>query len=75
MALISTVGGARQRRRAPLEFQEAVELHFRKSGRHASIVWIPEPVCQWQVRITLRADDPVCEPIRREKQKKNPLRR
>lgn len=59
MALITTVGGARQQRRAPLEFQEAVELHFRKSGRHASIVWIPEPVCQWQVRITLRADDPV----------------
>ena len=58
MALISTIGGARRERRAPLEFQDAVELHFRKSGRHAKIVWIPEPVCQWQVRITLRPDDP-----------------
>ena len=45
-------------RRAPLEFQEAVELHFRKSGRHARIVWIPEPVCQWQVRITMKPNDP-----------------
>jgi hypothetical protein len=58
MGLVSTMGGARQKRRAPLEFQDAVELHFRKSGRHANIVWIPEPVCQWQVRITLRPDDP-----------------
>jgi len=56
--MITTVGGARQQRRAPLEFQDAVELHFRKSGRHATIVWIPEPVCQWQIRITLRPDDP-----------------
>ena len=58
MGLIATVGGARQQRRAPLEFQDAVELHFRKTGRHATVVWIPEPVCQWQVRITLRPDDP-----------------
>jgi hypothetical protein len=58
MSLIATVGGARQDRRAPLEFQDAVELHFRKSGRHATVVWIPEPVCQWQVRITCRPDDP-----------------
>ncbi|GEM_PF-2729007 len=58
MGVIATMGGAR-RRRAPLEFQDAVELHFRKSGRHANIVWIPEPVCQWQIRITLRSDDPV----------------
>lgn len=57
--MIATVGGARQERRAPHEFSDAVELHFRKSGRHANIVWIPEPVCQWQIRITLRPDDPV----------------
>ena len=57
--MIATVGGARQQRRAPLEFQDAVELHFRKSGRHANVVWIPEPVCQWQIRITLRSADPV----------------
>ena len=45
-------------RRAPLEFADAVELYFRKSGRHATLVWVPEPVCQWQVRIEPREDDP-----------------
>ena len=58
MGLIHNVGGSEQRR-APYEFQDAVELHFRKSGRHAHIVWIPEPVCQWQIRISLMPDDPV----------------
>ena len=58
MGLIHTVGGSGQRR-APYEFQDAVELHFRKSGRHAHIVWIPEPVCQWQIRISLMPGDPV----------------
>ena len=52
------VQGDRGVRRAPVEFQDAAELHFRRDGRHASIVWIPEPVCQWQVKITLRGDDP-----------------
>ena len=58
MGMIATVGGS-GRRTAPYEFQDAVELHFRKSGRHARIVWIPEPVCQWQIRISLMPDDPV----------------
>jgi len=64
MGVIATMGGARQGRRAPLEFQDAVELHFRKSGRHATVVWIPEPVCQWQVRITCRPDDPQLKAFR-----------
>ena len=45
-------------RRAPVEFQDAVETHFRKSGRHATIVWIPAPIKQWQVRISMRPGDP-----------------
>lgn len=45
-------------RPAPAEFRDAVELHARKSGAHADIVWVPEPVNMWQVRITLKPNDP-----------------
>ncbi len=60
MALIATIDDRTRsmRRRAPVAFQDAVELHFRKSGRHARIVWIPIPVKQWQVRVTMRPGDP-----------------
>ena len=58
MSLVTRVRGDRGRRFAPVEFQDAVELHYRKSGRHATIIWIPEPVCQWQLRITMRPNDP-----------------
>ena len=58
MALRTRVRRDRGLRRAPIEFSDAVELHYRKSGRHAHIVWIPEPVCQWQLKITMRPNDP-----------------
>ena len=55
--LITRMSGG-TRRRAPVEFMDAVELHFRKSGRHANLVWIAEPICQWQIRVTMRPNDP-----------------
>jgi len=43
--------------RAPVEFADAVELHFRKSGRHARLVMIPS-IRTWQIRVAPRPDDP-----------------
>ena len=45
-------------RRAPVAISDAVELFARQHGGHGTIVWVPEPVRCWQVRLSLKPGDP-----------------
>lgn len=42
----------------PQDFADAVEMYARRSGRHATLKFVPPPVNCWVVELTLRADDP-----------------
>lgn len=55
MGLIVEVG-MNVNRRAPVEFADAVEEHFRKTGRHGRLYWVNNPP-MWVIKVTLRPDD------------------
>lgn len=45
--------------RVPVEIADAVELWARQFGRHATIAWVPTSPPTPQVRISLKASDPM----------------
>lgn len=56
MGLVAEVGFNADRR-PPVEYADAVELYFRKSGRHGRLYWVPA-IRTWVIRVSLRPTDP-----------------
>ena len=45
-------------RTAPSEFRDAVETWARQFGGHGDVVWCPDPINAWAVRLSLKPGDP-----------------
>lgn len=52
--------GRQSSRVAPVEYRDAVALYAREIGASGDIVWVDAPVNCWQVRLSLKPDDPRC---------------
>ena len=46
------------RRVAPAAYRDAAELFARQHGVHGDVEWVPDPANFWQVKFTLKSNDP-----------------